>query len=158
MGVWVIIGVSLAFKFGVTLIPVTSALLLGVYFILGYLLFAGIFVCIGAPVTTEQEAQQLTSYVSIVLVLPIMLALPAMQDPHSGLVTFLTYFPLTTPTMMAMRIPVNVPSLVEIVISMALLAIASLTVMWASGKIFRVAVLSYGKRPGIGELLRYLRA
>jgi ABC-2 type transport system permease protein len=158
MGVWAVIGITLALKFSVTLIPVTSALLLGVYFVLGYLLYAGIFVCIGAPITTEQEAQQLTSYVSIVLVLPIMLAFPAMQDPHSNLVTFLTFFPLTAPTMMAMRIPVNLPSALEIIISIASLAIAALVVIWASGKIFRAAVLSYGKRPGFSELIRYLRA
>jgi hypothetical protein len=36
--------------------------------------------------------------------------------------------------------------------------IASTAVMmWVAGKIFRVAVLSYGKRPTLAELFRWVR-
>ena len=158
MLIWVIIGVGISIKFGITLISLPSALLMLLYFILGYLFYAGIFVAVGAPITTEQEAQQLTSYISLTLILPIVLTVSIMQDPNSMLVKILTYVPLTTPTMMAMRIPINMPSFVEILISLVVLAGSAAGVIWAAGKIFRVTVLSYGKRPGLGELLNYLKA
>jgi len=158
MGIWAIIGIAISLKFGITLIALPSALLLLVYFILGYLLYAGIFVTVGAPVSTEQEAQQITSYLTIILVLPVALALPVMQNPNSSLVTILTYFPLMTPTMMAMRIPINMPSAGEIIATIALLVVSAAGVIWAAGKIFRAAILVYGKRPTIPELFRFLRA
>ena len=158
MGIWSIVGLAVSLKFGITLISLPSAALLLLYFILGYLLYAGVFVAVGSPISTEQEAQQITSYLSIILVLPTVLALPVMQNPDSILVKILTYFPLMTPTMMAMRIPINMPSPVEIVISLALLALSAVCTIWAAGKIFRFAMLAYGKRPGMAEILKYLRA
>lgn len=158
MGVWVVIGIGVSLKFGLALVSPLSALLLLVYFVLGYLLYAGIFVALGSPISTEQEAQQLTSYVSMVLVVPIALALPVMQDPNSTLARVLTYFPLMTPTMMALRIPVHMPDAWEIISSLLLLAASAAGTMWAAGKIFRAAVLAYGKRPSIRELIRFIRA
>ncbi len=141
-----------------TVIALPSALLLLLYFVLGYLLYAALFVAAGSPVSTEQEAQQITSYLSLTLVLPIALALPVMQNPNSFLVRVLTYVPLMTPTMMAMRIPIHMPSSFEIISTLALLALSAIVMMWVAGKIFRVAILAYGKRPSLRELLRYLRS
>ncbi len=158
MGIWVVMGLAISLKFGVSVIALPSALLLLLYFILGYVLYAALFVAAGSPVSTEQEAQQITSYLSLTLVLPIALALPVMQNPNSMLVKVLTFVPLMTPTMMAMRIPIHMPSTIEIVSSLALLALSAIVMMWIAGKIFRVAILVYGKRPSIRELLRYLRS
>lgn len=157
MGIWVIMGLAISLKFGVSAIALPSALLLLLYFILGYVLYAAIFVAAGSPVSTEQEAQQITSYLSLTLVLPIALALPVMQNPNAMLVRVLTFVPLMTPTMMAMRIPIQMPSTVEIVSSLALLALSAVVMMWVAGRIFRIAILIYGKRPSIGELVKYIR-
>lgn len=158
MGIWVLMGLAISLKFGLAMVAWQSALLLFCYFILGYFLYAAIFVAVGAPVSTEQEAQQITSYLSLILVVPIALALPVMQNPNSSFVKFLTFIPLMTPTMMAMRIPIHMPPPGEIFGSLALLAFSAMWMMWAAGKIFRVAILSYGKRPSFGDLVRYLRA
>jgi ABC-2 type transport system permease protein len=47
--------------------------------------------------------------------------------------------------------------LVEVIGSAALLVATVLAVMWASGKVFRTGILMYGKRPGLREVLRWLR-
>jgi ABC-2 type transport system permease protein len=60
--------------------------------------------------------------------------------------------------MMAMRIPIQVPSALEIVISITLLSISAVAMIWIAGKIFRTAILSYGKRPSLPELLALIRA
>jgi ABC-2 type transport system permease protein len=128
-----------------------------VYFALGYLMYAAIFVAAGSPVTTEQEAQQITSYVSLTLVFPIVLAVPAMQNPDSMLIKILTFFPLMTPAFMLLRIPIQMPETWEILTTIGLLLVSTLFCMWAAGKIFRIAILVYGKRPSLGELYHWLR-
>jgi ABC-2 type transport system permease protein len=155
---WGLIGLAISLKFTLTVVSLSGALILFVYFVLGYLLYAAIFVAAGAPVSTEQEAQQLTSYLTIILILPIVLAIPVMQNPNSLMVKILSFVPLITPTMMAMRIPIQMPSVMEIVGTVVVLAASAFGAMWAAGKIFRTTILAYGKRPSLGELIRLVRS
>ncbi len=157
MLLWGVIGLGFALKSG-TQIPLDNLLLSLVYFILGYLLYSAIFVAAGSPVTTEQEAQQITSYVSLTLVFPIVLAVPAMQNPDSLLLKVLSFIPLLTPAFMVLRIPIQMPATWEILGTIVLLALSTVGMMWVAGKIFRTAILVYGKRPTIPELIRWLRA
>lgn len=155
---WGIIGFGFALKTGADIFPVENILLSLVYFVLGYLLYAAIFVAAGSPVTTEQEAQQITSYVSLILVFPIVLAIPAMQNPDSLMIKILSFIPLLTPAFMVLRIPIQMPATWEILSTIGLLMVSSVGMMWAAGKIFRTAILVYGKRPTLPELFRWLRA
>jgi len=158
MLLWGIIGLGIALKTGADVFVLQNVLLSLVYFILGYLLYAAIFVAAGSPVTTEQEAQQITTYVSLLLVFPIVLAMPAMQNPDSLWIRILSFIPVLTPAFMVLRIPIQMPPTWEILATMGLLLVSAVGMMWAAGKIFRVAILVYGKRPTIPELWRWLRA
>ncbi|HAL55094.1 MAG TPA: hypothetical protein DCP63_01115 [Bacteroidetes bacterium] len=158
MLLWGIIGVGVAMKTGANIFAIENLLLSLVYFVLGYLMYAAIFVAAGSPVTTEQEAQQITSYVSLMLVFPIVLAVPAMQNPDSTLIRILSFIPLLTPAFMVLRIPIQMPETWEILSTIALLIVSSVGMMWVAGKIFRTAILVYGKRPSLPELWRWLRA
>ena len=157
VAVWAIIGLAITVNFAFTLISLPNALLLLVYFVLGYVFYAAIFVGAGAPLTTEQEAQQITSYLVLILVVPIVLAFPVIQNPDSTLAMVLSFIPLVTPTMMALRIPIQTPPAWEVLVSLVLLAGSALAAMWAAGKIFRIGMLTYGKRPSLSELVRWVR-
>jgi ABC-2 type transport system permease protein len=133
-------------------------LLLLAFFVLGYLFYAAIFVAAGSPLSTEQEAQQVTSYLMLIFIIPLIIALPVMQDPNTTLVSVLTFIPLLTPTMMALRIPIQMPSATEIIGSMLVLGLSTVFMMWAAAKIFRTAILAYGKRPSIKEIISLLKA
>lgn len=157
--IWGAIGFAVSMKFqGAAIFTAENVFLSLIYFVLGYIFYSAIFVAVGSPVTTEQEAQQATTYVSLCLVLPIMIAVPVMQNPDSLMVKILTYIPLLTPTLMALRIAIQMPSWWEIVSTIGLLIVSSVFMMWAAGKIFRTAILVYGKRPTISELIRWVRA
>jgi ABC-2 type transport system permease protein len=127
------------------------------YFLLGYFLYAGIFVAAGAPVTTEQEAQQITSYVSLMLVFPIVLAVPAMQNPDATYIRVLSFIPLLTPAFMVLRMPIQMPPMWEILATLGLLAASVVGIMWVAGKIFRIAILVYGKKPSFRQLWAWAR-
>ncbi len=158
MSLWAILGVAISLKFAVTLVSIPSALLLAVYFVLGYLLYAAIFVAAGAPVSTEQEAQQVNSYLVILLMVPIALAFVVIENPQASLARILTFIPFLTPSMMAMRIPIQMPPLWEISATLILLLGAAIGAIWAAGKIFRTTILVYGKRPSLKELFTLIRS
>ena len=157
IGFWGIIGLGLSLIFGVTMIPAWQAMLLVLYFILGYLLYAAIFIGFGSPLTTEQEAQQVTSYLAIIVILPIVLALPAIQNPGASWIKVLSYIPLLTPTMMTLRIPIQVPTAFEIIITVLILITSVYIAMVVAGRIFRIAILSTGKRPTLREVYAWAR-
>jgi ABC-2 type transport system permease protein len=157
MLIWGMIGFAVTLKTGTNIFTAGNLILSLVYFVLGYIFYSAIFVAAGSPVTTEQEAQQITSYVSVLLVFPIIIAMPIMQNANSVWIKVLSFIPLLTPTLMVLRISVQMPAAWEILSTIALLIISSIVMMWVAGKIFRVAVLSYGKRPTLPELFRWIR-
>jgi ABC-2 type transport system permease protein len=80
-----------------------------------------------------------------------------MQQPNALWLKVLTYIPLLTPAMMAVRIPIQIPPLWEIVITVVIMLAAIYAAMWAAGRIFRIGILATGKRPSIGEVVRWVR-
>jgi ABC-2 type transport system permease protein len=152
-----VIGLGIAIKSGANIFELEPVLVAAVYVVLGYFFYSAIFVAAGSPVTTEQEAQQITSYVSLMLVFPIVLVMPVMQNPDSSLVRILSFIPLLTPAFMVMRVSIQMPPLWEILSTLGLLLASTVLMMWIAGKIFRVAILVYGKRPSIPELIRWIR-
>lgn len=156
--IWGAIGLGVSISMNASISAPEEILLSLLYFILGYLLYSAVFVAAGSPVTTEQEAQQITSYVSLLLVFPIFVAVPVMQNPESMIFRVLSFIPLLTPTIMVMRIAVQMPPAWEIFSTLGLLLVSVVVMMWAAGKIFRIAILVYGKRPSIAELVRWIRA
>ncbi len=157
IGFWGVIGLALSLQFSVAMIPLTHALLLMIYFVLGYLFYSAIFIGVGSPLSTEQEAQQITSYLILVVVLPVALALPAIQNPGATWIKVLTYIPLLTPTMMTLRIPIQIPSAWEIIITIIIMIVSTYFAMVAAGRIFRIAILSTGKRPSMKEILAWAK-
>ena len=157
IGFWGLIGLAITVRTGVPFMDLGQGLLLLVYFVLGYLLYAAIFIGLGSPVSTEQEAQQMTGYLVMVLLFPMMLAIPALQNPDAFWLKVLSFVPLLTPTVMALRISISRPPALEVVATVLLLAASVWGAMWVAGRIFRVAILATGKRPALREMLRWVR-
>jgi ABC-2 type transport system permease protein len=157
MAVYALIGVAFALKTNTNVLVPEFLFLSLVYAMLGYLFYAAIFVAAGSPVTTEQEAQQITGYISMFLVAPFALMMLVLQNPNSLLVKILSFIPVLTPTMMVMRIPIQMPATWEILATILSLLLSTVAMMWVAGKIFRIAILSYGKRPSMKELMTWIR-
>ncbi|MBW7888454.1 MAG: ABC transporter permease, partial [Bacteroidetes bacterium] len=154
---WVLILVGVNFATPIPFVAVDNLLLLLTYFILGYFMYVGIFITAGATVSTEQEAQQMTGYVTIFMVLPIALAVPVMMNPDSLLVKVITFIPLFTPTIMALRFSVQMPQWWEIITSLIVLAASIYGLMWIAAKVFRIGILITGKRPNVKQIISWLR-
>lgn len=156
-GIWLGIGLGAGAKFGLasTLLPLLPFLLL--YMVLGYLFYASILIGLGSLSTTEQEAQQITGYIAMLIMVPIVFLMPLMQNPNSDLVHTLSYIPFLTPSIMAMRFAVLQPAWWEILATVGIMVASILVLMYISSKIFRAAILSYGKRPTLPEIIGFLK-
>jgi ABC-2 type transport system permease protein len=157
MLVYASMGIALALKTDMNLLQPEYFAFTLVYAILGYVFYAAIFVAAGSPATTEQEAQQITAYISMFMVAPFALMMLVLQNPNSLIVKVLSYIPVLTPSVMVLRISIQMPSTWEILATIILMIVSTAVMMWVAGKIFRVAILSYGKRPTLTELFRWVR-
>ena len=127
------------------------------FFILGYVFYVSIFVGIGSIVSTDQEAQQLTSYISIILILPTIFAVSAIQNPGSTLIKVLSYIPFTSASIMMLRLKIETIPVGEILSVVLIMLITIYLTIIFSSKLFKIGILSYGKRPAIKELIRWIR-
>jgi len=135
-----------------------QVLVLGVvYYILGFLVYAVLMGGVGALGTTQQESQQLAGIFSLMAAIPLMLGGFMFTNPNMAFVRVLSWFPLTAPTMMLLRLPMAEVPLVDVVGSIAMLLVAIPIILWAGSKIFRMGLLMYGKRPSLRQVLRALR-
>ena len=131
--------------------------LVALYLTLGYFFFAALYIGMGSLVTTEQEAQLVTQYLTIPFVAPIALFTVMLQDPNAAWVEAVSYIPILTPSIMMMRVVGTPPPAGTIVGTTLLLIVSTIAVTWGAAKIFRTAILLYGKRPTVREVVRLLR-
>jgi ABC-2 type transport system permease protein len=137
--------------------PAVGAAFLG-FFILGYLVYSSLFATLGASVTSEQEAQSLIFLIILPLLTPLLYFRTIIDDPLGKVATWLGLLPLTSPIAMPMRMASGTVPWVQVVGSLALLLLSLWIIAWIAGKIYRVGMLSTGKKATLRELGRWLRA
>ncbi len=134
-----------------------TVLLAVVYFILGYLLFATLMAVAGSMGTTMRESQQISGIFSIGAALPYMAISLVFSNPDSPILVALSYFPLTSPVMMLVRLGFGPVPAEQVAISLALLVLGLGFSLWAGAKVFRAGLLMYGKRLGLKDMVQALR-
>jgi ABC-2 type transport system permease protein len=127
------------------------------FFLLGYFLYASIYTAIAAPFNTDQEAQQL-AMIPMILILSSIAIYPAvMNNPSGGIAVFFSLLPFTAPLIMFLRTALSEPPAWQIAASAVLLIAATIGLAWFAGRVYRVGILMYGKKPTIPEILRWVR-
>jgi len=142
---------------GLPHIPVATIGAFVLFFLLGYFLYASLYAALSAPFNTEQEAQQFVMIPGMMLILTSTTWFFAFNQPNGRLATVLSFFPFTAPLMMFMRISVQTPPLWQIGVSVALLVATIFLVAWFAGRVYRVGILMYGKKPTLPEIFRWAR-
>lgn len=122
----------------------------------GFLFYASIFAAIGSAVDNIQDASQLQSFAVLPIILALVFSFTVAQEPNSTLAVWLSMIPFTSPMVMLCRIPFSIPGW-EIAVSVAILYLSFVVMAWISGKIYRVGIFMYGKKPNIKDLIRWAR-
>ncbi len=127
-----------------------------VFFILGYLLYASLFAAIGSAVENEGDSSQLQLPVTLPLLIGFFISFYAFKAPDSPVVFWGSMIPFTSPIVMLARIPLGVPTW-EILLSVALLLLTFVFCGWVSARIYRVGILTFGKKSGFKDLWKWLK-
>jgi ABC-2 type transport system permease protein len=127
-----------------------------VYFIGGYLLYAAIFAAIGSSVSQQEDTQQFMTPVMILIIFALYAGMYSMENPDGPLAFWCSLIPFTSPIVMMIRLPFEIP-LWEKLLSVALLYATAWGITWLSARIYRVGVLMYGKKPSIREFIKWIR-
>ena len=138
-------------------IPMAGVVAFGVFFILGYFLYATMYAALGAMVNSDQEAQQVQWPAMLPIFFSIVLSTPVLQHPNSQLAFWSSMVPFFAPILMFVRVMVETPPAWQIILCIALMLLTTWGLLGLSSRIYRVGILMYGKRPTLPELRRWLR-
>jgi len=127
------------------------------FFILGFFVYASFYAALGAAFNDLREAQQAASSAAFFLVVPVFLMFVIINDPDSPIAVASSLFPPFTPLLMLLRIAVKTPPAWQIALGYVLTAAFVVMMTWMCGKIYRVGILMYGKKPTFKELARWIK-
>lgn len=167
VSVWILVGLVMA-TFGAATASTADVNLMqflrpmvfvyfAVFFLLAYFTFVCVYAIGGAVCNSEKEAQQLIAPISMIMMLPWFLMFAIITSPDSSLSVGFSLAPVFGPITMFVRTLVSEPPVWHILLSIAISIATILAFFWVTAKIFRTGILSYGKRPTIPELWRWLK-
>jgi ABC-2 type transport system permease protein len=127
------------------------------FFVLGYTLFATMFAAAGSMVSNTQDAQQVATPLTLLIVPSVLLLMPVLLEPNGTLSRVVSLVPFTAAILMPVRMGLTTVPLYEVLGSIVLLILTCLGAIWLAARIYRVGVLMYGKKPSLAELGRWIR-
>lgn len=128
------------------------------YFTTGYLFYGALFAAIGSAVDNETDTQQFMLPVTMPLVLALVLAQSVViSNPNGTMAFWLSIIPFTSPVVMMVRMPFGVPTW-ELFLSMGCMILGFMFTVWLAGRIYRIGILMYGKKPSYKEIGKWLFA
>lgn len=140
--------------FSINWIQVAIALIL--YFVGGYLLFAALYAMFGSAANDAQEAQQLMMPLTVIQLLAFYVGFAAARNPEGAMSFWCSLIPFTSPIVMMVRAPFEIP-LWELAVSVVLLFVTAILMIKLAAKIYRVGILMYGKKVTIAEMFKWLK-
>ncbi|HET9527216.1 MAG TPA: ABC transporter permease [Pyrinomonadaceae bacterium] len=159
--VFALYGVSLLMARGVPAsipnIPFSHYIYFGLFFLLGYFIYATIYALVGSMVTTAQEGGQLAMPIILILVVSFYLFLPVSRSPDSPFSFWVSMLPFSAPVAMLVRIVTQTPPFWQIALSLLIGFSTVLLIMWFASRVYRVGMLMYGKRASLPEAWRWVR-
>lgn len=121
-----------------------TIIILVIYFVLGYLLFAGAFGAVGAISSSITEGPALATIFILPAIIPLVISGTFAQDPNGGIAVFMSLFPLTSPMAMIMRTSITDVPVTELILSIGILAVTVVGMMWLAARLFRQHTLLAG--------------
>lgn len=128
------------------------------FFVIGFMQYATLYAAAASLINRTEDLGSVAAPVLVPVIGGFFLAQYALAFPQSGYVAILSQVPLISPFVMFTRMTVTAVPGWQIGISLAINAAATLAIIWAAGKIYRVGLLLYGRPPSLRQVLAALRA
>lgn len=137
----------------------TFLIIMPFLFIGGFLLYAAFFAAVGSAANPDTETQQFILPITVPIIISMVIATTIMDNPSSDLVYYTSMFPLTSPIVMAARLPfINWATDWWQVLTAILLLFAT---VWLStkfaAKVYKTAILMYGQKLSYRNIWKWFK-
>ena len=126
------------------------------YFIGGYLLYSAIFAALASAVDQASDTSQFMWPVLILIMIAFYAAMGCMTNPNGPMAFWCSMIPFTSPIVMMIRLPFDVP-IWQIVLSHVLLFGTALAIVWLAARIYRRGILHYGQKASLKDLFKWMK-
>ena len=127
-----------------------------IYFIGGYLLYASLFAGFGSAVDQASDSSQFTMPIILIMIIALYAGIACIENPSGPMAVWCSIIPFTSPIVMMVRLPFDVPWW-QMLLSIVLLYLTALGCIWISARIYRTGILLYGKKRSLKEVIRWVK-
>lgn len=124
------------------------------FLVVGFLLFAGLMTATAAAAPSAKEANNFSAVFFISAFIPFYFVMPIITDGGSQIVQFLTYFPLTSPTVNLLRNTVGNMTVPEQLLSLAIMTVCMLISIWIAVRAFKLGALEFSQAIKLSKLFK----
>jgi ABC-2 type transport system permease protein len=144
-------------SFSLPAMPLDLLLVFFLFFTLGFLLYAAAYAAVGAMCSTPQDAQQMQMPVMLFVLAGFFSTFALMRDPNGTAAQVLTFVPMLSPFAVPLRYSISSLPPAELIASAGVTLLGMLAIVWIASRIYRIGVLSYGKKATLRDMLRWIR-
>ena len=126
------------------------------YFIGGYLLYASLFAGFGSAVDQASDSSQFTTPIILIMVVALYAGIACIENPSGPMAVWCSIIPFTSPIVMMVRLPFDVPWW-QLLLSIGLLYATAVLCIWISARIYRTGILLYGKKRSFKEVIKWVK-
>ena len=124
-------------------------------FIGGYLVYASLFAAIGAAINEPEDSQQFMVPIIFLMIFALYAAIYSADNPEGPLAFWCSMIPFTSPIVSMVRVALDIP-IWESILSIVILYATAILLVWLAGRIYRVGILMYGKKPSIKDIIKWV--
>ena len=110
---------------------------------------------VGSAVDSESDTQQLMLPIMMPIIASFMMLGAVLKDPGGDLAFWLSMIPFSSPIIMMIRIPFDVPAW-QLILSMALMVVGFLGTTWMAGRVYRIGILMHGAKVNYKVIFKWL--
>jgi len=125
-----------------------------VFTALGYLMYLFVYASLGSLVSKLEDVGSSVSIITILFVVAYMIGILGLNDPTSLMLKIASYFPFTAILSMPIRYFLTEVSVLELMASLALMALTTWFLALFSIRIYRFGSLSYGNKMSLGKAVK----
>jgi ABC-2 type transport system permease protein len=124
------------------------------WFLLGYSFYAGVFAASAARVSRQEEVQNVTTPVTMVLLVSFLAGIYASNEPDSTLTSVLSVVPPFSALVAPPRVAAGTMPAWQLALSVGLMLVAVVWLVRVAARLYEGAVLRTGARVGLREAWR----
>jgi ABC-2 type transport system permease protein len=135
-------------------------LLLGVFGVLGFLLYGVLYAAAGSLVSRQEDVQAAVMPLALVSTAAYLVAIysaTGLLDISDGWMAVLAVLPFISPFLILSQVSAGAASALEVLLAIALLVVSIGGALWIAARIYAAGVLLYGQRPTMRAIWRMAR-